>query len=82
MEIVWFILIGIAAGFIASHLMKAGGYGLVGDLVIGLVGAVAGGYVLRLIGLAPTSPLGRLVTATVGAMLFIGLIRFIRRKVR
>jgi uncharacterized membrane protein YeaQ/YmgE (transglycosylase-associated protein family) len=82
MELIWFILIGIVAGWIASKLMKSGDFGLVGYLVVGVVGAVVGGFVLGLIGLAPVSLLGRLITATIGAMVFISLLRFVRRKVR
>lgn len=83
MEILWFIVIGVAAGWLAGTLMKSrGGYGLVGDLVIGAIGGFVGGYVLRLLGMAPLSRMGQLVTATIGAALFIGIIRFVRRKVR
>lgn len=80
MEIFWFIVIGIVAGFLAGRLMKGGDFGLVGNLVIGIVGALAGGFVLGLVGLAPVSLLGRLVTATFGAMLFIAALRFLWRK--
>ena len=43
MSLLWFILIGIAAGWLAGQLMKGGGFGLVGDLVVGVIGALLGG---------------------------------------
>jgi uncharacterized membrane protein YeaQ/YmgE (transglycosylase-associated protein family) len=82
MDTVWFILIGIVAGWLASLLMKGGDFGLVGCLVIGVIGAFVGGHVLGVLGIAATGIVARLVTATLGAMAFIALLRFIRRKVR
>jgi uncharacterized membrane protein YeaQ/YmgE (transglycosylase-associated protein family) len=82
MEILWTILIGLVAGFIASRVMKSGGYGLVGDLVVGVIGAVVGNWLFTIAGLPPHGILIRILAATLGAMLFIALIRFIRRKVR
>jgi uncharacterized membrane protein YeaQ/YmgE (transglycosylase-associated protein family) len=40
MEIVWFLLIGLAAGWLAGQIMKGGGYGVVGDIVVGVIGAI------------------------------------------
>jgi uncharacterized membrane protein YeaQ/YmgE (transglycosylase-associated protein family) len=78
MDIVWFVLIGIVAGFIAGKLMKSGDYGLIGNLIVGVIGALLGGFVMGILGLAPMTLVGRLVTATVGAMLFLALLRFIK----
>ncbi len=44
MELLWFILIGIAAGWLAGQIMKGGGSGLVGDLIVGVIGALLGGF--------------------------------------
>ena len=46
MSFVWFVLIGITAGWLAGQLVKGGGFGLVGDLVVGIVGALLGGFVV------------------------------------
>ncbi|NBX30473.1 GlsB/YeaQ/YmgE family stress response membrane protein, partial [bacterium] len=43
MDIVWFLLIGVAAGWLASQIMKGGGSGLVTDLIMGVIGAILGG---------------------------------------
>ena len=44
MEFVWFILIGIAAGWLAGQIMKGGGFGVLGDLIVGVIGALLGGF--------------------------------------
>ncbi len=80
MEFLWFILIGIAAGWLAGQFMKGGGYGLVGDLVIGVIGAVLGGWLLGLAGIAAVGLIGQLVVATIGAIILIALVRFIKKK--
>ena len=79
MEFLWFILIGIAAGWLAGQIMKGGGYGLVGDLIIGVIGALLGGFLFGLLGIYAYGLLGRLVTATIGAVVLIALLRFVRR---
>ena len=43
MEFVWFILIGLVAGALAGMIMNGGGYGIVGDIVVGVLGALIGG---------------------------------------
>lgn len=79
MSILWFMLIGVIAGWLAGNLMKGGGFGLVGDLILGIIGAIVGGFVFRLLGFESTGMLGSLITATVGAVLFISLLRVIKR---
>jgi uncharacterized membrane protein YeaQ/YmgE (transglycosylase-associated protein family) len=79
MDLLWFILIGIAAGWLAGQIMKGGGYGLVVDLIIGVIGAILGGFLFGLLGLSATGLLGRLITATVGAIVLILLLRLIKR---
>ena len=79
MEFLWFILIGIAAGWLAGQVMKGGGYGLVGDLIVGVIGALLGGFLFRLLGIAAGGLLGSLITATVGAIVLIALLRAIKQ---
>ena len=47
MEFLWFILIGLTAGWLAGQLMKGGGFGVVGDIVVGVIGALLGGFLFR-----------------------------------
>lgn len=79
MDLLWFLLIGIAAGWLAGQVMKSGGFGLVGDLIVGVIGALLGGFLFGLFGLAATGLLGSLVTATVGAIVLIALLRIVQR---
>lgn len=79
MDMLWFLLIGIAAGWLAGQIMKGGGFGLVGDLIVGVIGALLGGFLFGLFGLSAVGRLGSLVTATVGAIALIALLRVINR---
>ena len=47
MEFFWFILIGLAAGWVAGQLTKGGSFGVVGDILVGVIGALLGGFLLR-----------------------------------
>src|SRR6516164_1307083 len=80
MEFLWFILIGIAAGFLAGQIMKGGGYGLIGDLIVGVIGALLGGWLFGLAGVASGGLIGQLVVATIGAIVLILLLRLIKKK--
>ena len=79
MQLLWFLIIGVAAGWLAGQLMKGGGYGLIGDLVIGVIGAFLGGWLFRTLGIAARGLIGSLVTATIGAVLLLFLIRLIKK---
>lgn len=79
MDIVWFLLIGVAAGWLASQIMKGGGSGLFGDLIMGVIGSILGGFLFGLLGLSASGLLGSLITATVGAIVLIAGLRAIRR---
>lgn len=78
MNLFWFVLIGLIAGWLAGKLMK-GGYGLIGDIVIGILGALLGGYLFGLIGIHTGGLLGAIFTATVGAVILIFLLRLVKR---
>ena len=76
----WFILIGLAAGFLAGVVVKGHGFGLVGNLVVGVVGALLGGFLFGLLGLSTTGKVGQLVCAFVGAIVLLYLLRFVKGK--
>jgi len=82
MEFVWFALIGICAGWLAGQITKGSGFGIVGDLIVGVIGALLGGFTFRLLGLAAYGLLGQLMVATVGAILLLLLLRLVRRPAR
>ena len=80
MEFVWFLLIGLVAGWLAGQIMKGGGFGLIGDLIVGVIGALLGGFLFGLLGLSAGGGLiGSLVVATVGAIVLLLLLRLIKR---
>jgi len=77
--LVWFLLIGLVAGWLAGRVMRGGGYGVVGDLVVGVIGALLGGWLFGLLGISTGGLIGALITAFVGAVVLIALLRLIRR---
>ena len=80
MAFVWFILVGLVAGWLAGKIMKGGGYGLVGDIALGVVGAVVGGFLFNLLGLSSDGSLiGSIIVATVGAVVLIFVVRRIKK---
>ena len=79
MYIVWTLLIGLIAGWLAGMLTKGSDFGLLGNLIVGVVGALLGSFVFGLLGITAWGLLGRLVIATAGAILLLYLIRFVRR---
>jgi len=80
MEFVWFILIGLVAGWLAGQLMKGGGFGVAGDIVVGVVGALLGGFIFTKLGVSSGGSLiGAIIVATIGAVVLIALLRLIKR---
>ena len=78
MYLLWQIAIGILAGFLAGKIMRGRGYGLLMDLLLGIVGSILGGTLFGLLGLYSSSIVGHLVVATVGAVLLIVIVRSLR----
>jgi len=80
MELIWFIMVGLAAGWLAGQLMKGGGFGVVGDIVVGVIGALLGGVLFRTLGVsAGGGLLGSLIVATIGAVILLFLLRLIKK---
>lgn len=81
MDILTWLIVGLIAGVLASLVMGGTGYGLIGDIVIGIVGAFVGGWLFRTLGV--TVPLGgiagTILVAFIGAVVLLFLIRLIRR---
>ena len=75
MTVIWWLLVGLIAGALASIVMRGGGYGIVGDIVVGLVGALIGGFLMSLIGLGATGTIGTIIVAFIGACVLIALLR-------
>ena len=82
MNFIWYILIGILAGYFAGKIMRGGGFGLLVNLLLGIIGGVLGGWVFALFGLAAsglTGIIGSLITSVVGAILFLWIASFFSR---
>jgi uncharacterized membrane protein YeaQ/YmgE (transglycosylase-associated protein family) len=80
MEFIWFILIGLVAGWLAGQFMKGGGFGVIGDIVVGVIGALLGGFLFRFFGVSLGGGLlGAIIVATIGAVVLIYILRLIKR---
>jgi len=77
--LVIFLAIGAVAGWLAGNLMKGGGFGLLINIVIGIIGAALGGFVFGLLGISAGGLTGSIVTATAGAMLLLFIVDLIKK---
>ncbi|MGK0405011.1 MAG: putative membrane protein YeaQ/YmgE (transglycosylase-associated protein family) [Oleispira sp.] len=78
-ELIVFLAIGAFAGWLAGTLMKGRGFGLLGNIVVGVIGAVLGGFVFGVLGLSSAGLIGSIVTATAGAALLLYVIKIIKK---
>jgi uncharacterized membrane protein YeaQ/YmgE (transglycosylase-associated protein family) len=79
MAIIWFLLIGLISGWLAGLLTRGGGFGVIGDIIVGVLGAMIGGHVLGWFGVYTYGLLGSIGTAVVGAVILLSLIRALKR---
>ena len=74
-----FLVLGALAGWISGLISKGQGFGLAGNMVVGIVGAFLGGFLFGLLGISAHNFLGQLIFAVIGALLFLWLLRFIKK---
>jgi uncharacterized membrane protein YeaQ/YmgE (transglycosylase-associated protein family) len=74
-----FLAIGAIAGWLAGTLMKGGGFGLPGNIVVGIIGAILGGFVFGLVGISAGGFIGSIVTATAGAALLLFIVGKVKK---
>jgi uncharacterized membrane protein YeaQ/YmgE (transglycosylase-associated protein family) len=74
-----FLVIGVVAGFLAGKIMRGAGYGLVGDLIVGVIGSFIGVWVFGLLGIGVGGILGLLIASVVGALLLLFVIRLVKK---
>ena len=80
MSLLYFLVVGLVAGWLAGVLVKGGGFGLIGDLVVGVIGAVLGGWLFSTLGASVGGGLlGSIVVATIGAIVLLVIVRLIKR---
>ena len=77
--LVIFLAIGAVAGWLAGTLMKGGGFGLPGNIVVGVIGAILGGFVFGLLGISAGGLIGSIITATAGAALLLFIAGIIKK---
>ena len=79
-NVLWWLLVGLVAGFLASRVMRGGGYGLIGDIVVGLIGAFIGGWLAGLLGIGGSSSLiVSIVIAFIGACILLAILHAVTR---
>ena len=78
--IIAWLIIGVVAGWLAGLIVRGQGFGLIGDIVLGIIGAFIGGWLAGVLGLHIGSGLiSSIITATVGAVILAGIVRLLRR---
>jgi uncharacterized membrane protein YeaQ/YmgE (transglycosylase-associated protein family) len=74
---IWWVIIGLIAGWIAGHLTRGRGFGCLVDIILGLIGAVLGGWIFTRLGIVTVGFFGSLAAATVGAVLLVAIARVV-----
>ena len=80
MSFLWFLIVGLVAGWLAGVLVKGRGFGIIGDLVVGVMGAFVGGWLFGAFGASTGGGLlGSILVATVGAVVLLFIVRLVKR---
>jgi uncharacterized membrane protein YeaQ/YmgE (transglycosylase-associated protein family) len=79
LDLLYYIIIGLIAGWLAGRILKERSMGLFGNLVIGVVGAVVGAYIFEFFGISSGGLLGTLVSAVIGAVILLYVIQALRK---
>ncbi len=80
MNLILFLIIGAIAGWLAGMIMKGKGFGVIGNLVTGIVGAFLGRFLFGVIGLSAHGMIGRLIAATAGAVVLVWVVNLIKKR--
>ena len=79
MSLLWVLIIGMIAGWLAGLIMRGEGFGLLGNMIVGVLGAMVGGYMFSFLNITTGHGLvGSLFTALVGAVVFLFLVQLIK----
>ena len=80
MNFLEWIVVGLIAGWLAGQAMKGGGYGVLVDIILGILGGILGGWIFGLLGIWQGGGIiGSLVVAFIGAVILVGITRLIKR---
>lgn len=80
MYFLWYLLIGLAAGWLANLIVKGSGSGLIVNLIVGLIGGVLGGWLFSLFGIMPVNTMGSLATSVIGAVVLLWIAALVSHK--
>jgi uncharacterized membrane protein YeaQ/YmgE (transglycosylase-associated protein family) len=78
-NLIWWVIVGLIAGWAAGKIMKGGGYGAVMDIILGIVGAVVGGWLLGALGYHAGGLISTIIVAIIGAIFLIWLTRLLKK---
>ena len=76
---IYWIVVGLIAGWLAGKVMKGGGYGVLVDIVLGILGAIVGGWVFGLLGIHAGGLIGSILVAFVGAVILVWIVRKLKK---
>ncbi len=80
MGLFYFLVVGLIAGWLAGQVMKGGGYGVIIDIVLGILGGITGGWIFDTLGIWPGGGfIGAIIVAFVGAVVLVGITRLIKK---
>jgi uncharacterized membrane protein YeaQ/YmgE (transglycosylase-associated protein family) len=80
MSLLYLIVVGLIAGWLAGQVMKGAGYGVLVDIVLGILGSIVGGWVFGMLGIWPGGGLiGSIVVAFIGAVILVWIARALKR---
>lgn len=79
-NIIAWLVVGLISGFLAGTVMKGGGYGLIGDIVVGLIGAMVGGFVVGFFQTGIAGFWGSVFVSFLGACILIAIVRAVQGK--
>jgi len=78
LHLIWWILVGLIAGWATGKIMKGSGYGTLGDIVLGIVGAIVGGWIMGLLGFSGGGTIYTILVAILGAVILVWIIRKVK----
>jgi len=80
LHLIWWVVVGLIAGWAAGRIMKGGGYGVVMDIILGIVGTVVGGWLVGVVGIHAGGFISTILVGILGAVLLIWITRLIKKE--
>ena len=77
--LIWWLVVGLIAGWAAGKIMKGGGYGVIADILLGIVGGFLGGWIAGQLGFARSGMVWSILIAILGAVILIWITRLIKK---